>query len=144
MCVTAAVVAPSLSLSCASQDGAKRSGREIEDDERAEQTVEEGGREIDTDNERTRGGTKERLLLWLRQLTQRKSSTSERERDSRPSFDTPLFGKEGGFAHYRGKRSNHRTDGRSTLTATITIETSLLPRSPLQSSSCRKKDHASQ
>ena len=51
------VVAPSLSLSvsCASQDGAKRSGREIEDDERAEQTVEEGeGREIDTDNERTR------------------------------------------------------------------------------------------
>ena len=50
----AAVVAPSLALSCASQDGAKLSGREIEDDERAEQTVEE--REIDTDNERTTEG----------------------------------------------------------------------------------------
>lgn len=48
MCATAAaVVAPSLALSVsrASQDGAKRSGREIEDDERAEQTVEEGERD---------------------------------------------------------------------------------------------------
>ena len=105
--MTAAVVAPSLSLSCASQDGAKRSGREIEDDERAEQTVEEGGREIDTDNERTRGGTKERLLLWLRQLTQRKSSTSERERDSRPSFDTAAI--------WEGRRAASLIIGESAL-----------------------------
>ena len=87
-----------LSVSRASQDGAKRSGREIE--ERAEQTVEEGER----DNE-GRTVRDERKTAAVAAAIDSEEIEHEREgaRDSRPSFDTAAIWEGGRLRSLSGK-----------------------------------------